>query len=144
MSEEKINQVYDDFEVIVSSNFYKYAFSLIGASLIVLGIRWGNINPSTFIPLLTAVPISLTLCASNINANIRKYKKKHKGFKFSTNAFKLDSNRKKALKLAKKKYKNEYIEKCEVVKREVTNPINADLYYPTLDKNKVKVKVKTK
>lgn len=145
MNEKKVNEVYDDFECIVANNFYKYAFCIIGAGLIVLGVKWGNIHLSTFAPLVVAVPAALALCASDINHNVRKFKQEHKNFKFSTNAFKLDSNREKALKLVKtKKAKDEYIEKCEEVKKEVTNPVKADLYQNTYEKEKVKVKVKKK
>ena len=115
-----------------------------GIGLIVLGAKWGNINLATFIPLVAAVPVAFTLCASDINHNVRKFKKEHKGFKFPTNAFKLDNSREKSLALVKKKAKNDYIEKCEVAKKEVSSPVYADLYCKTVEQEKVKVKVKKK
>lgn len=142
MNEEKINKVYDDFEYIIANNFYKYAFTFLGAGIIALWIKWGNINFSTFLPMIAAVPAAMALCASDINRNVRKFKNEHRNFKFSTNAFKLDNNRKKSLSLAQKQYKNDYVEKCEITKKEVVSPVHANFYTNHVELEKVKVKRK--
>ena len=146
MNDKKINEIYDDFENIVMTNFYGYSMAIFGVSVATLAANMNHVTPSTLIPFVATIPASMALCASNINPNGRKYKEEHKSYKFSTNMLKLDKDRKEALKHSqnldkmKHDFKKNYVQKCEEIKKEIIKPVHADLSYGTNKIEKVKVK----
>ena len=140
MNEKKINEVYDGYENIVMTNFYSYAIVIFGISVIVLLGNLSHITISTLIPFIAVIPTAMILSGSNINKNIRKYKKEHKSFKFSKNILKLDKNRKETLEYGKtlKGIKNNT--KNNSIKKQDKLEVKENLLSENVSLEKVKVK----
>ena len=141
---KKIDEIYDEYEQIVRNNIVRYT-TLFTSVFVIISLTQHVNNPLMIsIPIASILVVPPILSTRDFNKNIRNFKKEHKGYHFPDNVLKIDKQHKKEVKKIQKEQreiKNDYIKKCEEVKREVTSPVHADLYYYE-GPEKVKVKVK--
>lgn len=142
--DKKIDEIYDEYEQIVGNNIVRYTALFTSLFVIILLTQHVNNPLMVSIEIASILVVPPILSTRNFNKNIRSFKKEHKGYYFPYNILRIDKQHKKEVKKIQKeqrKFKNDYIEKCEEVKREVISPVHADLYYYE-EPEKVKVKVK--
>lgn len=141
---EKIDEIYDIYEGMMTNKIVCHVSLWCLALLGISGFCFVE-HASLFASTLCFIGLGLVYKMKIIvDKDIRKFREKYKEYHLPKSIININRQHKqevKMLRMEQRKFKNDYIEKCDKVKREVTSPVRADLYYYE-EPEKVKVKVK--